>query len=96
MLSKIFNASPLWPSEVCAKDTNHCVLHLGRHRSKCVSVRSEKQLNMMERTIWTRLGTVLGWSDPTFAHDSVAKVILGVAPAQAKRFSAMFRCAAIA
>jgi hypothetical protein len=25
---------------------------------------------------------VLGWSDPTFAHDSVAKVMLEVAPAQ--------------
>jgi hypothetical protein len=25
---------------------------------------------------------VLGWSDPTFSHDSVAKVMLGVAPAQ--------------
>src|SRR5204862_77746 len=24
---------------------------------------------------------VLGWSDPTFAHGSVAKVVLGVAPA---------------
>jgi hypothetical protein len=23
----------------------------------------------------------LGWSDPTFAHGSVAKVMLGVAPA---------------
>ena len=26
-------------------------------------------------------GTVLGWSDPTFAHGSVAKVMLRVAPA---------------
>ena len=26
---------------------------------------------------WTRNGTELGWSDPTFAHDSVAKVSRG-------------------
>lgn len=89
MLPTIFNASPLWPGEVCAKDTNHCVLHSRRHQSNRVSVRNEKQLNMTERTIWTRHGTVLGWSDPTVAHGSVATVIREVAPAQ------MWRCCAL-
>jgi hypothetical protein len=32
---------------------------------------------MRERFIRPRLGTLLGWSDPTFAHGSVAKVIRG-------------------
>jgi hypothetical protein len=46
--------------------------------SKC---RKEKRLKAKRRSIWTRLGTVLGWSDPTFVHGSVAKVIRGIAPA---------------
>jgi hypothetical protein len=29
------------------------------------------------RLIWPWPGTVLGWSDPTFAHGSVAKVTRG-------------------
>ena len=32
---------------------------------------------MARRSIWPRNGTVLGWSDPTLAHASVAKVICG-------------------
>ena len=85
MVSKFLNASPLWPRDDCAKDTNHCVRNSRRHRSGHTTVREKKQLNRTERTIWTRLGTVLGWSDPTFAHGSVAKVILGVAPAHTWR-----------
>jgi hypothetical protein len=77
MVSKFFNASPLWPGDECAKDTNHCVPQSRRHQSGCTTVRDKNQLDRTERTIWTRLGSVLGWSDPTFAHGSVAKVILG-------------------
>lgn len=89
MLSKIINAFPLWLGEVCAKDTSHCVLHFHHHQSNCVSVRGEKLLSMTEHTIWTRLGTVLGWSDPAFAHGSVAKVPRGVAPARTWRSCAL-------
>jgi hypothetical protein len=77
MVSKFFNASLLWEGEVCMNDTDHCVRHRDVHQSNCVSVRNEKKLSIAERSIWTRPGTVLGWSDPTFAHDSVAKVIRG-------------------
>jgi hypothetical protein len=73
MLSEFFNDSPLWPGYKCAKNTNHCLYHRRRHQSCCTTVRDKKQLNMTERTIWTRLGTVLGWSDPTFAHGSCPK-----------------------
>jgi hypothetical protein len=77
MVSKFPNASPLWPGDECAKDTNHCVRNSLRHRSGSARFRNERQLDSMERTVWTRHGTVLVWSDPTFAQDSVAKVIRG-------------------
>ncbi len=77
MVSKFFSVSPLWEGDACTKDTNHCVRHRGGHPSNSASVRNEKKLSIAERSIWTWHGSVLGWSDPTFAHDSVAKVIRG-------------------
>jgi hypothetical protein len=64
MVSEIFDSSPLWPGDMCMKDTNHCVHHSPRHRSVCANVKDDKQLSATERAIWTRRGTVLGWSDP--------------------------------
>jgi hypothetical protein len=77
MVSKFFNVSPLWERDGCMKGTDHCVRHRGVHEGDCASVRNEKKLSMAGRSNWTRHGNVLGWSDPTFAHGSVAKVILG-------------------
>jgi hypothetical protein len=77
MVSKFFNVSLLWEGDGCMKDTDHCVRHCGGHHSNSASVGKEKKLSIAERSIWTRHGSVLGWSDPTFAHDSVAKVIRG-------------------
>lgn len=77
MVSKFFNVSLLWEGDACMKDTDHCVRHRGVHHSNSASVRKEKKLGIAERSIWTRHGSVLGWSDPTFAHNSVAKVIRG-------------------
>lgn len=88
MVSKFFTASLLWEGEVCMNDTDHCVRHRDVHQSNCVSIRDEKKLSIAERSIWTRPGTVLGWSDPTFAHDSVAKGCLG--SLQPTRFLSMF------
>ena len=42
--------------------------------SKCPG---KKKLRTTEWAKWPRNGTGLGWSDPTFAHDSVAKVNRG-------------------
>ncbi len=42
--------------------------------SKCPK---ERKLRTTERSKWPRNSTVLGWSDPTFAHGSVAKVNRG-------------------
>src|SRR6266849_2002995 len=66
MLAKIFSASPLWFSDGCAKNTDHCCRHPRVYQRDRASVSIEKQLNMTERTIWARHGTLLGWSDPTF------------------------------
>jgi hypothetical protein len=77
MVSNLFNVSLLWEGEACMKDTDHCVRHRDVHQNNCASVRNEKKLSIAGRSNWTRHGTVLGWSDPTFAHDSVAKVIRG-------------------
>ena len=42
----------------------------------------QKKLRKPRRSIGRGQNTGLGWSDPTFAHVSVPKVIRGVAPAQ--------------
>jgi len=96
MVSEIFSSSPLWPGEVCLKDTNHCVHHCWHHRSVCANVTDDKHLTAMDRTIWAQRGSVLGWSDPTFWHGSVAKVTRGVAPAQSPRCAALNSIAAFA
>ena len=88
MISEIFNPTPLWPGEMCVKDTNHCVLHSCRHHRSCTTAKDNKQLTATDREIWAQRGSVLGWSDPTFAHGSVAKVPRGVAPAQSSRCAA--------
>lgn len=96
MFSKFFSAFSLWPGEVCVKDTNHCVLHFRHHRGVCANVKDDKHLTATERAIWAQRGSVLGWSDPTFAHGSVAKVTRGVAPAQSSRCAALNSIAAFA
>jgi hypothetical protein len=70
-------ASAAEKGDGCMKDTDHCSRHRGVHHSDGASVRNKKKLSMAGRSIWTRHGPVLGWSDPTFAHGSVPKVIRG-------------------
>jgi hypothetical protein len=38
----------------------------------------------MRRRIWARAKHGLGWNDPTFAHDFVAKMTCGVVPAHSR------------
>jgi hypothetical protein len=45
-------------------------------------------LHTTEWAKWPQAGTVLGWSDPTFAHDSVAKVSRGSLQPNKKLLSA--------
>lgn len=95
MVSEIFNSSALWPGDACVKNTHLCVHHPQYHQSGCVSVRDKKQLNATERANWAQPGTGLGWSDPTFAHGSVAKVPRGVAPAHSQSLRPLSYTAAI-
>jgi hypothetical protein len=85
MVSKILNSFSLGRGDGCTKDTDHCVLHPWCHQNNRANDRSEQQLKITERTSWTRHGSVLGWSDPTFAHGSVATLMREVTPAHAPR-----------
>ena len=38
---------------------------------------NERKLHTAGQGVWPRKSTVLGWSDPTFGHDSVPKVNRG-------------------
>jgi hypothetical protein len=73
-----------YPSEGerCMKDTDHHILHPLRHPRIFGRVRRERGCTSRSDQIGRGQNTGLGWSDPTFVHVSVPKVIHGVAPAQ--------------
>jgi hypothetical protein len=68
--------------ERCMKDTNHPVVHLLVHLMIFRTVRSRRSYAGHDDQFGHGQNTGLGWSDPTFVHGSVPKVIRGVAPAQ--------------
>jgi hypothetical protein len=68
--------------ERCMKDTDHPIRHPLRHFRIFGRVRSERGCTWRSDQFGRGQNTGLGWSDPTFVHVSVPKVIRGVAPAQ--------------
>ncbi len=66
----------------CMKDTDHPVGHLSVHLRIFGSVQSRRSCAWHDDQFGRGQNTGLGWSDPTFVHVSVPKVIRGVAPAQ--------------
>jgi hypothetical protein len=68
--------------ERCMKDTDHPVGHLSVHLRLFGRVLSRRSCASRDDQFGRGQNTGLGWSDPTFAHVSVPKVIRGVAPAQ--------------
>jgi hypothetical protein len=66
----------------CMKDTHHPMRHLPRHHRIFAKVRSRRSCACHDHQFGHGRNTGLGWSDPTFVHVSVPKVIRGVAPAQ--------------
>ena len=68
--------------ERCMKDTVHPVGHLSVHLRLFGRVRSGRSCAWHDDQFGRGQNTGLGWSDPTFVHVSVPKVIRGVAPAQ--------------
>ena len=68
--------------ERCMKDTDHPIRHPSRHPRIFGRVRSRRSCACHDDQFGRGQNTGLGWSDPTFVHVSVPKVIRGVAPAQ--------------
>jgi hypothetical protein len=68
--------------ERCMKHTVHPLVHLSVHVRISRRVRSRRSCGWHDDQFGRGQNTGLGWSDPTFVHDSVPKVIRGVSPAQ--------------
>jgi hypothetical protein len=68
--------------ERCMQDTDHPIRHASVHLRILGRVRSRKHYAGRDDQFGRGQNTGLGWSDPTFVHVSVPKVIRGVAPAQ--------------
>ena len=68
--------------ERCMKHRVHPVVHPSVHPRISGRVRSERGCAGRDDQFGRGQHTGLGWSDPTFVHVSVPKVIRGVAPAQ--------------
>jgi hypothetical protein len=68
--------------ERCMKHIVHPVVHISVHRRIFGKARSRISCAWHDGQFGREQNTGLGWSDPTFVHVSVPKVIRGVAPAQ--------------
>ncbi len=66
----------------CMKDTDHPIRHPSVHLRISRRVRNRRSCICHDSEFGRGQNTGLGWSDPTFVHGSVPKVIRGVAPAQ--------------
>ena len=63
--------------EVCMKDTNHHLRHPRGHLGARTSAQGTRGCAWPDDQFGRGQNPVLGWSDPTFAHGSVAKVTHG-------------------
>jgi hypothetical protein len=68
--------------ERCMKHTVHPVVHFSVHLRIFGKAHTRRSCSCHGDQFGRGQNTGLGWSDPTFAHVSVPKVIRGVAPAQ--------------
>ena len=64
------------------KDTVHPIVHFSVHPRIFGKVRSRRSYVWHDDQLGRGQNTGLGWSDPTFVHVPVPKVIRGVTPAQ--------------
>ncbi len=78
--------------ERCMKDTDHPVVHFSVHLRIFARVRRRKVCARHDDQFGRGQNTRLGWSDPTFVHVSVPKVIRGVAPARRRTGRAACFC----
>jgi hypothetical protein len=63
--------------EACMKVTDHAIRHPRGHPGQRASALGTRGWVWSEDQVGRGQNSVLGWSDPTFAHGSVAKVMLG-------------------
>src|SRR6266699_6027891 len=68
--------------EVCMKYPDHHMRHPRGHLGDPASAQGTRGCAWRDDQFGRGQNPVLGWSDPTFAHGSVAKLIPGVTPAQ--------------
>jgi len=78
----LFSADISAKGERCIKGTDHLPVHPSVHPRISGRVRSQRGCASRDDQFGRGQNTGLGWSDPTFVHVSVPKVIRGVAPAQ--------------
>ena len=64
---------PTWEGDGCMKDTNHRIRHRRGHCVDRASGQGTRGCAWRDDQFGRGQNTVLGWSDPTFGHDSVAK-----------------------
>jgi hypothetical protein len=64
------------------KDTDHPIRHLRVHLGDRANAQGTRGCARRDDQFGRGQNPLLGWSDPTFTHGSVAKVMPGVAPAQ--------------
>ena len=78
-----------WKGDGCMKDTDHHLRHPRGHLGDRASALGTKGCSSRGDQFGRGQKIVLGWSDPTFVHGSVAKVITGsLQPSQAPRANA--------
>ena len=87
MIPKGFNHLFQRDGDWCMKDTDHPISHPCVHLDDRASARKRRACERQSAQFGRGQNTVLGWSDPTFGHGSVAKVIRGVAPAHKENHS---------
>jgi hypothetical protein len=78
--------------ERCMKYTDHPVVHYSVHLRIFARVRRRRVRAWHDDQFGRGQNTGLGWSDPTFVHVSVPKVIRGVAPARRRAERAACCC----
>jgi hypothetical protein len=68
---------PTWKGDGCMKDTVHHMRHHRDHLGDQANAQGTRGCAWRDDQFGRGQNTVLGWSDPTFAHGSVPKVSRG-------------------
>ena len=90
MTSKAFlRHFPVREGDGCMKDTDHLSRHRRVHLGDRATAQRRRSYAWRDDHFGRGQNIGMGWSDPTFAHGSVPKVMLGVAPAHPPEAAAL-------